>query len=206
MSSTAIDRENNISRTLTRLLRHGSPNCNISCFIGEDGYITREDLLKIPYFAAYDNEYGFDIDLCRRIVARDKKQRLSLFEGHGTFKIRASQGHTLSKINTDLLLTRITDAEDLPVVIHGTSREAYESILTSGMLHPMERNHVHFTRALPQDGSVISGMRRCSQYAIYINVHHAMELGITFYRSDNDVILTPCPVPVSCFEKVCRIF
>jgi 2'-phosphotransferase len=74
-------------------------------------------------------------------------------------------------------------------VIHGTRLQAWEHIKTKG-LSTMNRNHVHFAIGLPGDSNVRSGVRKSSQVFIYIDVHKAMQDGIAFYRSKNDVILS----------------
>lgn len=53
----------------------------------------------------------------------------------------------------------------------------------------MNRTHIHFTDSLPQD-SVKSGIRLNCQIYIYIDVKKAMNDGIKFYLSDNNVILS----------------
>lgn len=55
----------------------------------------------------------------------------------------------------------------------------------------MNRNHIHFAKGLPADGSVISGMRTNCQVYIYINLELALAEGIKFYRSANEVLLSP---------------
>lgn len=55
----------------------------------------------------------------------------------------------------------------------------------------MKRNHIHFSTALPSDKSVISGIRHDAQVFIYINLKLSILEGLQFYRSVNDVILSP---------------
>lgn len=53
----------------------------------------------------------------------------------------------------------------------------------------MNRTHIHFTNSLPKE-STQSGIRSNCQIYIYINVSKAMNDGIKFFLSDNNVILT----------------
>ena len=130
----------------------------------------------------------------------------TLKESHATILcIRANQGHSIAMINSDLLLQRVT-SEDLlqnyPIMVHGTNYTAWESIQSSGGLHKMQRNHIHFATGIPNnnkmDGtknnnnnnSVISGMRKSCDVYIYINIHKCITDDISIYKSDNGVLLT----------------
>lgn len=55
----------------------------------------------------------------------------------------------------------------------------------------MNRLHIHFARGLPNDNRVISGMRKSVQIYIYIDLRKAVNDGIPFYVSANNVILSP---------------
>ena len=76
--------------------------------------------------------------------------------------------------------------------MHGTYLEALKGetgALQKG-LSRMKRNHVHLASGLLGEDGVISGMRHdCSVY-IWVDVHRAIQSGLTFYESDNGVILT----------------
>ena len=121
------------------------------------------------------------------------------------YKIRANQGHSL-KVESEGLLAPIT-ADDAPrTCVHGTTHAAWISIVASGGLKPMGRNHVHFASGLPAGfksvvdldaadpaapaAPVISGMRSSSTVLVFVDVAMAMEAGLKFWRSDNGVILT----------------
>jgi 2'-phosphotransferase len=54
----------------------------------------------------------------------------------------------------------------------------------------MSRNHIHFAIGMPKDEGVISGMRQSSEVYIEIDLSAAMEDGIDFYISSNNVILS----------------
>ena len=117
------------------------------------------------------------------------KQRYGLKEDEdGRLLIRANQGHSIKEVNVDM--ERIMSPDDVTSVIHGTNFKAWNEIQKTG-LNKMKRNHIHFAAGEPGSEGVISGMRASAQVYIYIDVHKAMEDGIVFYRSANNVILSP---------------
>ena len=108
--------------------------------------------------------------------------------------IRANQGHSIA-IESSALLTPITlEADNIPpVVVHGTYYAFYPSILASGGLKKMTRNHIHFSTGLPEDtaGKVVSGMRNDAEVLIYVDVRKSLEEGGTqWWVSDNGVVLS----------------
>lgn len=151
--------------------------------IGSDGFIAVDELLHHKDFR------GVTIEEIRSIVANCEKKRFEIQFKDGVESIRAAQGHTIKSINDEELLTRITDATTVPVCIHGTYTKFLSAILETG-LSKMQRNHIHFAVGMPSDGEVISGMRKSCEVVIVIDVHKAMNDGITFYRSSNNVILS----------------
>jgi len=54
----------------------------------------------------------------------------------------------------------------------------------------MTRNHIHFAPGMPKEEGVVSGMRASCDIIIQIDMALAMEDGIKFYISTNNVILT----------------
>ena len=106
--------------------------------------------------------------------------------------IRANQGHSIPGIDPEALLTRLSPEElaALPVVVHGTFREAWKAIHASGYLSIMKRHHIHFAAGLLGEQGVISGMRRTCQIYVYIDAGKCARDGIVFFRSDNGVLLT----------------
>lgn len=65
--------------------------------------------------------------------------------------------------------------------------QAWKEIKNSG-LNRMKRNHIHFAAGYKKD--VISGMRGNCDVFIEIDMGKAMNDGIVFYMSENEVILT----------------
>ena len=135
------------------------------------------------------------------------------------FLIRATQGHSIKTVSTSAYLSPITldNPSSIPdTVVHGTFYAAWQSILRTGGLKPMSRVHVHFatgptlrtvlgkgveesrddadaagSAVLEEDKkAVVSGMRSDAQILIYINLRKALEMGIPFWKSENEVVLS----------------
>ncbi|CAM9651884.1 unnamed protein product, partial [Discosporangium mesarthrocarpum] len=171
-----------VSKRLTYALRHGSENLNLQ--LRPDGFVPLEDLLRLPMFRGVCRE---DIE---QIVGNDPKGRLSLCKEGDVELIRANQGHSVQGlVDPEKLLTRVVDASEVPVCVHGTFKQYWDSILSGG-LSRMGRTHIHFATGLPEESGVISGMRSSCQLLIYVDIGAAMRDGIVFYRSSNNVILT----------------
>jgi len=165
-------------KKLSYILRHGATLAGLK--VRKDGFIRVKDLLSLKDFQSYN------IESLQRIVTEDEKNRYKMIiDESGDFYIRANQGHSLEieGIQDDLILTRIT--EPLPTCFHTTYQENMESIHTTG-LKVMNRRHIHMSSSLESR----SGKRAGCDRLIYIDMKKAMEDGIVFYRSDNDVILT----------------
>jgi len=68
------------------------------------------------------------------------------------------------------------------------------------------RNHIHFSAGEPGQDGVISGMRKTADLKIYMDMSKAMAAGLRFFRSANNVILSPGNsnglIPPEFFSKV----
>ncbi|XP_035829468.1 tRNA 2'-phosphotransferase 1 [Aplysia californica] len=148
------------------------------------GFLYVDDLLRHQDFR------DTTIEQIQQIVDTNDKQRFTLETDNdtGRLKIRANQGHTMQI--DELELKPIVNAEEFPVVVHGTYEKNVDKILTEG-LKPMGRNHVHFAAGEPGQDGVISGMRTSCTVAIYLNLQRAVDGGLKFYQSANNVILCP---------------
>jgi 2'-phosphotransferase len=152
------------------------------------GRVLVSDLLRLPDFAVVTVE---DIIL---VVESCDKQRFSLSkqEGCGELMIRANQGHTLTGLDTDEYLEKLSTERVLEItngtglVYHGTYENVLPKIQSEGLCR-MSRNHVHFAQTY--DGPVLSGIRRSCEVVVVVDVIKAMEEGLVFYRSANGVIL-----------------
>ena len=171
-----------LSRSLAWLLRHNAESEGFTFL--EGGYLRVEDVLRHQRFT------GFTVTDVEEVVRDNDKQRFAIMAGDdGKLLIRANQGHSISNVTVEM--EEITaPADEATKVIHGTNFKAWNEIQNTG-LSRMKRNHIHFAAGEPGSEGVISGMRACAQVCIYIDLHKAMEDGIKFFRSANNVILSP---------------
>ncbi|CAD6574539.1 MAG: hypothetical protein CYPHOPRED_005450 [Cyphobasidiales sp. Tagirdzhanova-0007] len=174
------------SKILSYILRHGATKEGLK--VRTDGFVRVDELLRRPKLKE------LDLDTLRSLVAANAKQRFAIKEANdsttgetGVLWIRANQGHSLEV--DDLELERIEDAQECPLVIHGTFQKHWQAIRKEG-LKVMNRHHIHCTSALYGQHGVTSGMRPTCDLFIFVNAGKAMEDGIVFERSANGVILT----------------
>ena len=207
-----------LSKALSWVLRHSAPQLKLK--ISSDGYVPLHAVLSLQT----RNFHLYTENDVNRIVDSNDKQRFRLAMksvqydttktnkrcryqfvksgGEQVLCIRANQGHSIKEIVADQLLTPILPSELKGLtIIHGTYEDAWENIKHEG-LNRMTRNHIHFAAGLPDNDGVISGMRKSCQIHIYINGRKCAEDGVTFYKSDNGVILTEGVLPCSYFSRV----
>lgn len=150
------------------------------------GFVDVNDLLRLQQFALKNYK------LCdiKFVVENDKKSRFALIESNGRIRIKANQGHSMRTV-VDLSLTPITSPTPFPIVVHGTFRKHWSSILATG-LRCMNRLHIHFatTDNWTPTTTGISGLREHCEILIYCNLPLALADGIPFWISDNHVLLT----------------
>ena len=157
--------------------------------------ITRHKLDKYPHdkegfvklsdiFNSEILPYSVPIDDIKYIVDTDNKNRFTLKETKNCFYIRSNQGHSSGSLNDNKLLTLLD--EPIDGCFHGTYHKNLNLIKNNG-LSKMKRHHIH----LAESETAKSGRRFDTNVKIYINMSLAMSEGIKFYRSSNNVILTP---------------
>ena len=154
--------------------------------IDNEGYVLISDILQKKQFRNYKLE-----DIIN-VVSNNNKKR---FDIKDNIYIRARQGHNKDVgklLNDDLMLPEIKIPLDK--CIHGTTKKAYDEIKKSG-LKSMNRKHIHMAMNLQK-------IREQSKVAIYIDMKRAMEDGIKFYKSDNDVILCKTTIQPKYFMKI----
>ena len=191
------DASRKISHALSWVLRHQAHNLHLP--ITKDGYVPVALLIQHKH----DRLQGLTVERIQQVVSTNDKQRFKLEEKTAAdFKqavqldepflcIRANQGHSIPGIDANALLQPL-DAEELaaiPTIVHGTYEDVWNVIRREG-LSKMGRNHIHCASGLLGEDGVISGMRKSSQIYIYINPVKCAEDGVTFFRSDNGVLLT----------------
>jgi 2'-phosphotransferase len=122
-----------MSKRLSWALRHGIHELGLA--LNPAGYVKLTDLLSHPRFQ------DMNVQLIQQIVAEDEKQRYSLQDQDGELYIRANQGHTVSDVADEALLTEILSPQDYPFIVHGTQKAAWGVIQSRG-LYRMNRNHI----------------------------------------------------------------
>lgn len=145
----------------------------------KQGFVKLNDIFNSELFP-----YSVPIDDIKEIVNTDNKNRFTLKETSNGFYIRSNQGHSSGSIDDNELLTLLE--EPINGCFHGTYNKNLNLIKKNG-LSKMKRHHIH----LAESETAKSGRRYDTNVKIYINMSLAMSEGIKFYRSANNVILTP---------------
>jgi 2'-phosphotransferase len=183
-------------RSITWFLRHGA-----TTQARPNGYVPIQDVVS----AVAPRHSGATVDNVLQTAEADEKGRYSVMEEGGILYIRANQGHSIATIDSELLMTPIENAADVPVCLHGTYEDALKNIVCSGGLNRMQRQSIQMSVGLPNDPNVRSGIRAGVEVVIYIDVDRAMRGGLLFYRSANNVICCEGPIPLDCFARVVRL-
>lgn len=171
-----------LSKKLSYYLRH-SNNSNLN--IQSNGYININNLLNLNDFN------NITINNIIEVINKCDKKRFEMILISNIYYIRACQGHSINNIiNDNELLIQINENDLINYCIHGTYYNKLELIKLNG-LNRMKRNHIHFAEALPGENGVISGMRSNCDVIITVDMKAAMKDGIKFFRSTNNVILSP---------------
>lgn len=201
-----LTRRVRVSKTLTQILRHKAPDLGID--IDSAGFCKTEAVLA----TAWMQELECTLEDVDQVVKESDKQRFEVQYINDIHCIRAVQGHSIEAVDDEASLRRLAeDDSDLPErCVHGTYHRYLDAILEEG-LKPggaegaCSRKHVHFAPFEPGDKRVISGMRYDAEVAIWVDLKRAMQAGIPFYMSPNQVILSPGKdglVPKTFFHKV----
>ena len=177
-----------LSKRMSYFLRHGATKLGVP--IRSDGYMKILDLLDI-----LRKESNTRVDFSQLIlehihyvVKHDEKQRFTMKQlEDGNVYIRANNGHTMTCIDEEKLLTRVRCPSEVPVCIHGTYRKAWQLIKASGL---SKRREPHPLCCGPAGQRRGHGMRGNVELIININTEKAMKDGISFFLSDNGVILS----------------
>ncbi|KAM8847736.1 tRNA 2'-phosphotransferase 1 isoform 2-T2 [Synchiropus picturatus] len=178
------DRYVRLSKSLSYVLRHGANQMGLH--LSTDGFLDVDDLLAHPQFHSYSLE---DV---QRVVDTNDKQRFKLrpHTQDGRLQIRANQGHTVQVKDLELKPVQAGSPDCPAEAVHGSYMHHWTSIQQQG-LSRMRRTHIHLAPGLPGEDGVISGMRRDCNLAVFIDVPKALNDGIEFFWSENQVLLTP---------------
>ncbi|KAF8864111.1 Tpt1/KptA family RNA 2'-phosphotransferase [Acephala macrosclerotiorum] len=194
-----MNREVAISKALSKLLRHAAEEAGLK--LDAEGFAPLDQVLKWQRLRSLHPTF----DDVKTAVADNAKQRFSMkpnpalksppdpnSEEPSDWVIRANQGHSIAVDSAALLLPITLEAGNIPdIVVHGTYYAFYQSIVESGGLKKMGRNHIHFSTGLPEDkGGVISGMRNDAEILVYVDIRKSLEDGTLWWISENGVILT----------------
>ncbi|XP_034037695.1 tRNA 2'-phosphotransferase 1 [Thalassophryne amazonica] len=177
------NRDVRLSKLMSYVLRHGANQMGLN--MGTDGFLFVEDLLAHPQFRSYSLE---DVE---RVVTTNDKQRFKLrpHPEDGRLQIRANQGHSVQVMDLEMKPI-LAGYPDCPAeAVHGSYLRNWSSIQQQG-LSRMKRTHIHLAAGLPGEDSVISGMRKDCDLAVFIDVPKALADGIEFFWSENEVLLT----------------
>ncbi|XP_052788200.1 tRNA 2'-phosphotransferase 1-like [Mya arenaria] len=170
---------NSLSHFLAKLLRHEAQARGLH--VSRDGYVDVEDVLQ----EAKGRVGTFTASHVRSLVDNDNKGRFKLKNEGGKMYIKATQGHSFTFSDSELIPIR--RSLDVRGILHGTKRGYWPSIQLQG-LSRKGRAHIHFAQG---ETGVKSGFPPHCDMAIEINLALALQDGIKFYKSENDVILSP---------------
>ncbi|KAL2164575.1 hypothetical protein VTH06DRAFT_3792 [Thermothelomyces fergusii] len=172
-------REVQLSKALSRLLRHQATNAGIE--LDREGFARLDEVLQWPPLRSLAPTFSE----IQEAVHNSDKKRFALKPNPATnpaadetrstdpahWLIRANQGHSIRLDSEHLLRPLALPAPDgegggggggrlpegavavPPVVVHGTYFAFWPAIVASGGLRPMGRNHVHFSTGLPEDAA-----------------------------------------------------
>ena len=199
MSQTS-KRGTQISKSLSYLLRHGAEKEKLA--IDANGYVALKDILAHNRVKSQKAT----VEDIERIVENNDKKRFKIEKREPTgspetqWYICANQGHSIKGVGANNMESLKSISEfPLDVLVHGAYQRNLQSILKNG-LSRMGRNHIHFTyddRIIEvadteaNAKTAISGFRPNSNVLIYLDITRCLESGLKFYKSENNVILSP---------------
>ncbi len=167
-----------ISKYLSKHLRHQPERLGLT--LGPGGWVDVDALLA----ACTAHNFPLNRAELDEVVALSDKQRYS-FDPSGR-RIRANQGHS-TDVDLQLLPTPPPD-----VLYHGTSADALESILATG-LDKRARHHVHLSTDVVTATNV--GRRHGRPVVLAIDAKSMAAAGVEFYCSDNGIWLVDAVPP-----------
>lgn len=166
-----------LSKFLSYVLRHAPEAIGIT--LDREGWIRVDELI-----AAMERDgrhRGVTAEMLQEVTDTDSKGRYALRDG----RMRANQGHSIEVQAVDL-----KPVTPPPKLYHGTTRERWPQIQSSGGLKKIKRHHVHMTDQKATAVSVGSRHRGESVLLLSIDSPRMLADGHLFYRSENGVWLT----------------
>lgn len=159
---------NKKSIKLSYLLRHSPESANL--IMNENGWVS---------ISMINENTDIDRETIFKITEEDSKNRYEI--SVDKLFIRARQGHSIPHIEIELI-------EENPsgVLYHGTTIDAFNSILSTGKIIPMSRNYVHLTDDLETAISV-ANRRKKKIVILELNTEEMIKSGFRFYKTSNNV-------------------
>lgn len=180
MENSKFDKDEVIRKLLLYVLRHGANKMHLD--IDAEGYVAVEKMLQQKRF----KDKGCSFQQIRRVVDNNTCKQFTLkCLNQDDWMIRANFGHTMVKVDK-LDLGQDIAVGDYELIIHATNEEPFnfDRIKTDGLKR--ERNHIIFNSIERIDNEFIDRF----DFLIYIDINRAIEDGISFFKSENHIILT----------------
>jgi len=179
-----------ISKALAAVLRHGKMGFTLD----HEGFLSVDEILSHAYFVAQNTKFDDLRRISNNPVDGIKRFLMIKDDNTKTFKIRALQGHTVDIKDLDLLPLTLDDTSHMPFVIHGTFWKAWEKIKTHGLKLQQQRTHLHFQPGTLGKGcepsDLVKRFRNNCEVLVYVDLARALDGGIKFHKSSNNVVLT----------------
>ncbi len=114
----------------------------------------------------------------------------SLVSSHSLSHSQPSEAKSSTEEFVDQLPAGSLLHSSAPTAIHGTFFPAWPLIVSSGGLSPCARQFVHFAIRPFMSTEMRSGMRRDCDLLLYVDLTAALQAGLQFFLSPNEVLLS----------------
>jgi len=178
-----VKSDHELVKSLQNVLRNEA--IRFSLQVNYEGKVALLDLRRIPIFSEFD----LTEDKIRQIVSNDSEQIFSI-------KQHKERGLLIGIKDTSTITYTYQKHEKMPLerfdkswtLCHGTYFQNLKYILSEG-LSCMHREFIHLSRTDSITGEK-NGLRNDYDCLIYINIQTAINDGIVFYLTPDNVILT----------------
>lgn len=164
----------NLSKKIANILRHTAKECGLA--MDKEGFVNVDELLR--YINSNSKWSDISINDINNVIQNIPKKRFELKES----KIRAYYGHSFAE--------KVVKMESIPphILYHGTSHEAVEQILKSGLCS-QKRQYVHLSAET--DTAISVGKRKdANPIILIVDTLSAIKDGIKFYFGNQTVWLS----------------